>query len=70
MIGRGVTTTRFFQKGEFVCEYRGQLSDAKEGQEKDAERGPGMGYIAIFSWPKVKYDKKGRRKGSESVKKW
>ena len=36
-MGRGVFTTRDFKKGEVLCEYKGNLITAREGEENDAK---------------------------------
>lgn len=35
--GKGVFTTRFFHKGEFVCEYTGKLTTKKGAIEKEKQ---------------------------------
>jgi len=49
--GKGVFTTRFFQKGEFVCEYTGKLTTKKDAieQEKHYLEKPATGcYMYYF----------------------
>lgn len=33
--GKGVFTTRLFQKGEFVCEYTGKLTTKKDALKRE-----------------------------------
>ena len=52
--GKGVVTTRKYSKGEFICEYVGELlpyQEAKEREEKyiKESEGPYKGYMYFFS---------------------
>ena len=51
--GRGVVTTRGFTKGEFLCEYKGEMISYNEARkrEKEYSKDPSIGcFMYYFEW--------------------
>ncbi|EDO37682.1 predicted protein, partial [Nematostella vectensis] len=56
--GRGVFAVKYFSRGDFVCEYAGELIDyntAKEREQKYSEKAEVGCYMYYFSFKNKKY---------------
>ena len=47
-LGKGVFATKFFSKGDFLLEYRGELITRDEGSEREDFYNPDLGSFLFF----------------------
>ena len=50
-VGKGVFTTKPFQSGDFLLQYKGEHIDAKEGERREEEYSDDLGsFMFYFQW--------------------